>query len=584
MLILVDHVVPPDVLSLVNGEGVCHHPVLAGPSRIAALMRHRPDALITWTPLDAAERESWQATAEGDPRVVALLGGGPAPHDDGAEPAVHHLPAGGVPPLELYTRALALAERNWFSAVAGAGVAAGLAAAGRGRSSVALIGAGVVNLVTALRLVRDGHEVTVYDACPAPGGDASWEAHGCSWGGGDGRMFTLTEADGYHGNTVLGPVPFTRPLDEQGWCVAPPGAMDRQELSWVLDNHRIPEWLAASFTSDVLSFNHLAKGLWDELISEESDLFQEVGFREGILRLYTDPGRLRSQIIRQRGLGASLGELTSSQVAASYPALSAAHANGVLAGGIEVVGFTVQIHSFLARLVGILEKQGVLFHWESTVEGTACGKGGLHSAGEALQGDHYVLSPGAYGGELLRGTATHNRIHGVLGSWLTLPNVHPRLRNSIKISRSGHLAEDANVTVTTDPYGDSHLVVGSGYGWTGADPRNVDPGRLDSLHAAVADTAATFFPEAYEQARDTGLLQTSIRHCVRPWTASSLPVLEVARNGNGGLAVVTGGHNTGGFAQAPAVAEAVAAALRGAEHPMQVLYHPDRLQMFYRQR
>ncbi|MGI5170955.1 NAD(P)/FAD-dependent oxidoreductase [Spirillospora sp. CA-253888] len=514
--------------------------------------------------------------------MVALLCGGPVPREDVAEPIVHHLPVGDALPFELYARALAVAEHSWFSATAGAAVAAELAAAKHGRSSVVLIGAGVVNLITALRLVRDGHEVTVYDACPGPKDDAPWEARGCSWGGGDGRMFTLTEADGYHGNTALGPVPFTRPLKERGWCVAPPGAIEQKELSWVLDNHRIPKWLADSFTADVLSFNHLAKDLWEDLISDEAELFREVGLREGILRLYTDRERLQDQIIRQRRLGAARHELTSSQVAASHPALSTAHANGVLAGGIEVVGFTVQIHAFLARLVDVLERLGALFHWGRPVEGTACERNGLRSAGEIVLGDHYIVSPGAYGGELLRGTAAYDQIHGVLGSWLTLPNVHPELQSSVKISRTGHLTEDANVTVTTDPHGNSYLVVGSGYGWTGADPRNIDPDQLDSLHAAVEDTAATFFPEAFERARDTGLLQASRRHCVRPWTASSLPLLEVVRNGDGGLVVVTGGHNTGGFAQAPVVAEAVAAALRGEEHPMQVLYRPDRLQRFYR--
>ena len=64
--------------------------------------------------------------------------------------------------------------------------------------TVVLVGAGIVNLVTALYLVRHGYEVTVYDRAPDPRADAPWSAYGCTRGGGDGRMFTLTEADSYH--------------------------------------------------------------------------------------------------------------------------------------------------------------------------------------------------------------------------------------------------------------------------------------------------------------------------------------------------------------------------------------------------
>jgi D-amino-acid dehydrogenase len=67
------------------------------------------------------------------------------------------------------------------------------------------------------------------------------------------------------------------------------------------------------------------------------------------------------------------------------------------------------------------------------------------------------------------------------------------------------------------------------------------------------------------------------RFCVRPWTASSLGVFEVIPTVEGGRLVITGGHNTGGFAQAPAIAAAVLAELTGRRHTMDVLYHPLRM-------
>ncbi|MGH3830300.1 MAG: hypothetical protein ACRDRS_07570 [Pseudonocardiaceae bacterium] len=109
--------------------------------------------------------------------------------------------------------------------------------------------------------------------------------------------------------------------------------------------------------------------------------------------------------------------------------------------------------------------------------------------------------------ELLRGAASHGLIHGVLGIWLTTPNLEPRLEHSFKISRRGHRAEGVNVTVANDREGNPVLIFGSGCGW-----------------------------------KDSGVL------------------------------IVTGGHNTGGFAQAPMIAEVVLAALRGEWHPMYNLF------------
>jgi D-amino-acid dehydrogenase len=57
-------------------------------------------------------------------------------------------------------------------------------------------------------------------------------------------------------------------------------------------------------------------------------------------------------------------------------------------------------------------------------------------------------------------------------------------------------------------------------------------------------------------------------------------VFETAATAAGGVLVTTGGHNTGGFAQAPAVAAAVLAAVRGEPHPMHELYLPERASGF----
>ncbi|MEV4315347.1 FAD-dependent oxidoreductase [Actinocrispum sp. NPDC049592] len=452
---------------------------------------------------------------------------------------------------------------------------------GAGGRSAALAGAGIVNLVTALELTRSGYAVTVYDQAPDPRGDAHWTAYGCTRGGGDGRMFTLTEADSYNSRAWPGKDLLTRPISDRGWLVAKPGDLTGAELRWADAFHQIPPWLAESYNEDIFDVNRAAGTLWDKLRTTDPGLFTDTtGYRDGILRLYTEDDYYQWHLARNNRVGATRRALTAQQVRSGYPALADAES---IAGGIEVVGFTVNIHKFVAKLVNLLEAGGVQFHWQTTVTsiewdgGTATG---LKTDQETIRADHYVVSPGAYGDELLNGTESHERIQGMLGVWLTVPNVEPRLDHSVKIARKGHRAEETNVTLATDENGDPVLVCGSGYGWTGLNPGNIDSAELDVLFDALEDTIRHFFPQAHQAAKDNGTLDASRRMCVRPWTSSCLGVFETkpARNG---VLVVTGGHNTGGFTQSPVVAEAVLAAVQGREHLMHKRFHPLRLDRFY---
>jgi glycine/D-amino acid oxidase-like deaminating enzyme len=453
-------------------------------------------------------------------------------------------------------------------------------------SRVALVGAGVVNLVTALELVEQGYEPVLYERAPDPRSDACWTAFGCTRGGGNARMFTLTECDNYNPKVACD-VPntiFRLPISQYGWSVCDGESLSDEEYRWIDEYESIPPWLAAAYNEDIFSFNHESGPLWDRLISDHPELFDDVELRPGILRLYTDPDQLEWSVTRQVRVGAFVDRLTPNQIAAKYPALADPCRSGVFAGGVEVVGFTVDAHRFLARLVTLLERHGVELRWETEVEAVVRDSDGritgLRAGGEIVRADHYVVSPGAYGNGLLDGLASANRIHGVLGVWLTMPNVEPQLTHSLKITRRGHRAEDANVTVVKDAAGEDVLAYGSGYGHVGTDPRNIDPGELDALFAAVDENAQLFFPRAYEAAKESGLLIASQRWCVRPWTASALGVFELAPARGGGLFVVTGGHNTGGFSQSPSVAAAVVAALRGESHPMHELYRPERASQF----
>lgn len=451
--------------------------------------------------------------------------------------------------------------------------------------TVTLVGAGIVNLITALDLVRHGYDVAVYERAPDPRAGADWTAYGCTRGGGDGRMFTLTEADSYHNrswhadgtsNGLL-----NRPISDHGWLVAKAGSLTEAERRWADAFHGVPPELAQTYNDDIFAVNREAGELWTALIDAEPALFgTDTGYTDGVLRLFTEDDYFRWHVARNERVGATRRVLTPGRIAAGYPALEAACSDGTIAGGIEVVGFTVNVHRFVTRLVDLLEPE-VRFHWNTEVARIRWASPGVAAglelaSGDLVSGGHCVLSPGAYGNDLLRGTASYERIQGMLGVWFTVPNVEPRLEHSLKIARKGHRAEETNVTLATAADGEPVLVCGSGYGWTGLHPGNIDLAELDVLYDSLEDTIRRFFPATHAAARDAGTFATSRRLCVRPWTASCLGVFERLATTTGGRLIVTGGHNTGGFAQSPAIAEAVRAALEGREHSMHARYAPTR--------
>ena len=587
MLILLTF--PLDDVPAVGSNNLLYRPDLAvccADSLSDVLNTYKPDALIIRSPITRSALATWRAARPDAPLLLVDLRVAGEPSQD--ESSKNDCDRHGITyrRVDNAVQALAVTEQLWTDAAFTAPPVASSS-----DRSVTLVGGGIVNLITALRLVQHGYQVTLYDKAPDPREDADCAEYGCTRGGGDGRMFTLTEADSYNSrswnpdgtsNSLL-----THSVSEGGWRISKPGDLLTEERRWTEQFHQLPLWLANSYNNDIFAVNQEAQQLWARLLQSSPTLFKDgTGYREGILRLYMETDYFDRHIMRNNSVGAIHRVLDTSEVCKEYPALADACKNGTVVGGIEVAGFTVNIHVFISRLVDILEGEGVQFHWRTPatrIHWAAPGvTDGIETEIGLIQSHHYVLSPGAYGNDLLRDTASHDKIQGMLGVWLTIPNIQPRLTNSVKIARSGHCAEETNVTLATDGDAKPTLVCGSGYGWTGLDPHNVDSTELDTLFEALEDTLRRFFPRAFEAARASGRLHGSRQLCVRPWTSSSLGIFEMLETLDGGRLVVTGGHNTGGFTQSPTVAEAVLAAFDGRKHLVHTRYHPQRLDSFLR--
>ncbi|WP_061301675.1 NAD(P)/FAD-dependent oxidoreductase [Janthinobacterium agaricidamnosum] len=451
---------------------------------------------------------------------------------------------------------------------------------------VVLLGAGIVNLITAHALLDAGYAVSLIDGGPDPRAAQPWTAYGCSRGGDDARMFTLSEMDNYNDkqaspemNTL-----FKRSVADLGWNVHWNGTLAPAEKKWIEEFESIPIWLANRYNEDIFGFNRESLPMWEQWKADDPALFAASVLREDILRLYSDPLHYRAAVRRQIGIGAAKKMLTPAEIAAEHPGLADAVAGGHLAGAISAVGFTVNIHKFMHALLDRLEQRGASFAWHQRGQSLLFDQQrrvkGIRTSTMVVEAQHYVLSPGAYGDAILAGTRSQGKIHGVLGAWLRLPHTGPQLRQSLKLARKGHITEDSNVTLVTAEDGSDLLVIGSGYGHTGIDPRNIDEAQLHQIYQGLVDTARTYFPASYEAAIALGTLESSFKYCVRPWTSTGLGLFDQMPTSGGGRCITTGGHNTGGFAQSPSIAQAVVAALDGRHHPMHAAYHPQRAETF----
>lgn len=457
------------------------------------------------------------------------------------------------------------------------------------RASTILVGAGIVNLVTALALHRKGFNVRVFEARPDPRRNLPWPSFGCTFSGHDARIFSLTEARQHHSREGAAPgtSSYSRSIADEGWLCRVPEDLEPSDRAWILEHERIPGWLLKQYEDDILRFNVESARLWRDIQKKHPNVLSDTVIRNGLIRTYPTEEKLIGARARELSLDGAARVLTGEQLLLEIPSLAEPVRSGEIFGAMSVDGFSVNVHEFGCSLIEMLEENGVVFNFDQAitciarnadggVRGLECGKD-IHVAG------NYVISPGAYGYDLLSGLHSEGCVAGVVGPWVVIPNTPPQLQIPLKISRSGFGApgpsEGANVIPATDKDGNEVLYISCGHGFVGSRPADVSLPLLDRLKEIARDTARRYFPDKYATAINEGL-DLNERICVRPWTPSGLGLFETVPTDQGGALILATGHNTGGFAQAPAVAKAVLSTLSGELHPMQKLYHPLRTRHF----
>ncbi|KAG4443874.1 hypothetical protein IFR05_000640 [Cadophora sp. M221] len=456
--------------------------------------------------------------------------------------------------------------------------------------TVLVVGAGIMNLVAAEFLATRGFQVRIVDAGPDPNTCKDWTRLGVTHGGGDARMFTFTEADNYNekGSDIYHDMRhiFRKTARNGGWSVKLPSTFSAAELAWVKAFEQVPIWLAHAMKEDIYDVNWEAGKLWAEYMDRAPELFEGVSLHTDILRLYAEDLALTAAHELNRDLGALVNDFPLSKLVREYPQFYAAAKSKDLAGGLTVHGFTLGIHSFVKNLIDRIKELDGTFTWDCDVQQIRRNASGavtlLESQFGPLRADNFLISPGVTRNGLLAGTASEHLVNGVLGVWLQLPNIDPPLSNSIKIHRRGCLVEDINVTVQRDAKThEDILILGGGYGYVGLDHPSPESPELQALFKELEEVAQIYFPAQYRLAKERGSLwpRGEKKFCIRPFTCTGLGIFEDIPTASGGHLIITGGNNTGGFAQSPAIARAVCRAMVGEHDPIHILFNPHRSEL-----
>lgn len=296
MRIVILDTLPDDLLTVLLADNVVYRPDLrlkGSKAQVDALRWMEADAIISSLDLDLAALSSWRHGSCKDFVKISLVASSYTTEVETEEVEIGFsrttVTCGDL--RSGYLGAVEALERLCLSRMVAQYLRVQDPLYKPTRRDVVLVGAGLVNLVTAYRLAQDGWDVRVMDAAPDPSTEAPWLSFGCSRGGDDARMFTLSEMDNYNDRTLsIGMNSyFSKDVAALGWAASRAGSFCQSENDWISDFEAVPVWLADRYNEDIFAFTRDSRERWDRWIREEADLFARCETRLGILRIYSDP-------------------------------------------------------------------------------------------------------------------------------------------------------------------------------------------------------------------------------------------------------------------------------------------------------
>lgn len=291
----------------------------------------------------------------------------------------------------------------------------------RGKMHVVVIGAGIVGAVSAVELLRDGHEVTILDPGEAGGEQAASFGNG-AW---------------LSPSSVL---PMTQPgvrANVPGWLRDPLGPLT---IRWTYLPFALP-WLrrfiaAGRSWKRVRRIAAAMRPLVADCPQRHAALAAEAGVAHLVSRtglIYVFPGRAEFEAEAEAwAIRAELGvrwlELDANELRQRVPELDARYTFGVM---VEEGAHCLDPGAYVAALVALAERRGAVRVRRKAVGFARIGRKlrGVETDGEPIACDAAVIAAGAWSGKLARAVGnavpleTERGYHAAISD----PEVGPRI-------------------------------------------------------------------------------------------------------------------------------------------------------------
>jgi hypothetical protein len=192
---------------------------------------------------------------------------------------------------------------------------------------VAIIGAGIIGLVTAWFLNRRGIQGQIFEKSPDPRKpECTASLLGATFGGGNARVFSFNESRNHliretDGNASIQDF-FRRSIEDGGWSmVARP---NDNEQTWLDLHTRVPNYLAKVHDEDVITINKSAGPLWEFMRQADPKHFIRSNYVDGLLRLYSTSPQYIKALQKDAAIGSIIHQLSLDELFKLEPSLGPA--------------------------------------------------------------------------------------------------------------------------------------------------------------------------------------------------------------------------------------------------------------------
>ena len=219
-------------------------------------------------------------------------------------------------------------------------------------------------------MAKEGHDLVLIDKTSSPLKPPNWQQMGCTFGGENVRMYTYTEADNYNekGNQLYSKMDeaFEQVIDKNGWLVRDKSTLNELEHSWIEDFHSVSPDEANQFAEDIYTVNINSGHIWYRWMKEAPELFEDVDYVPGILRIYSEESDYNAARKLHSRLNSITHGMSMEEILDTYPVFHHAHKIDMLGGCMTAKGFTLKVQDFCKKIIRHLMAYGAEFRWNTT--------------------------------------------------------------------------------------------------------------------------------------------------------------------------------------------------------------------------